>query len=259
MNRKGKDMKTLEGKCAIVTGGAYGIGFAAAQRLASEGASVVISDIKGHEAAAQKLSDTGARVISITADVTKFDSVDQLVAQTMSNFGGIDILVNNAAISAELRPAPFEQASPEEWRRIYEVNVIGVFNMCKAVSPHIRSSKAGRIVNVTSGTAFKSTPGMLHYVASKGAIISMTRSLASEFSGDNVTVNAVSPGFTMTESVQNSPQMLSTFADAALKTRLLKRHAVAADVASVIYFLAGEDARFVTGQIIAADGGSVFH
>ena len=100
---------------------------------------------------------------------------------------------------------------------------------------------------------------MLHYIASKGAIISMTRSLASEFSADQITVNAVSPGFTLTESVEAQPELLTTFADAAIKTRLLKRHAVATDVANVIYFLASDDSGFVTGQLIAADGGSVFH
>jgi NAD(P)-dependent dehydrogenase (short-subunit alcohol dehydrogenase family) len=252
-------MGHLTGRCAIITGAANGIGFAAAERLAVEGARVVIADIKGHELAAEKLSGKGLDAVAIRADVTNVDSVSALVREIMTRYGRIDILVNNAAISAELRPAPFEQSSPEEWRRIYEVNVIGVFNMCKAVSPHMRAARTGRIVNVSSGTAFKGTPGMLHYIASKGAIISMTRSLASEFSADQITVNAVSPGFTVTESVQAAPELLKTFSDAAIKTRLLKRQAVATDVANVIYFLASDDSGFVTGQLIAADGGSVFH
>lgn len=252
-------MGHLTGRCAIITGAAYGIGFAAAERLAHEGARVVIADIRGHGAAAERLSAKGLDAVAIETDVTDLDSVSALVRAVMARHGRIDILVNNAAISAELRPAPFEQSSPEEWRRIYEVNVIGVFNMCKAISPHIRAAKAGRIINVSSGTAFKGTPGMLHYIASKGAIISMTRSLASEFSADQVTVNAVSPGFTITESVQAAPELLQTFSDTAIKTRLLKRQAVAADISNVIYFLASDDSAFVTGQLIAADGGSVFH
>ncbi len=252
-------MGHLTGRCAIITGAAYGIGFAAAERLAMEGARVVIADIKGHEAAAERLSGKGLNAIAMEADVTDVGSVSTLIREVVAQYGRIDILVNNAAISAELRPAPFEQSSPEEWRRIYEVNVIGVFNMCKAVSPHMRAAKTGRIVNVSSGTALKGTPGMLHYIASKGAIISMTRSLASEFSADQITVNAVSPGFTVTESVQAAPELLKTFSDAAIKTRLLKRQAVATDVANVIYFLASDDSAFVTGQLIAADGGSVFH
>ena len=252
-------MGRLTGRCAIVTGAAYGIGFAAAERLATEGARVVIADIKGGQAAAERLSGKGLDAVAIDTDVTDANSVSALIRDVMARHGRIDILVNNAAISAELRPAPFEQSSPEEWRRILEVNVIGVFNMCKAVSPHMRAAKSGRIINVSSGTAFKGTPGMLHYIASKGAIISMTRSLASEFSGDQITVNAVAPGFTLTESVEAAPDILKTFSEAAIKTRLLKRNAVAADVANVIYFLASDDSGFVTGQLIAADGGSVFH
>jgi NAD(P)-dependent dehydrogenase (short-subunit alcohol dehydrogenase family) len=252
-------MKRLEGRCAIVTGAAYGIGFAAADRFAREGATVIVVDIKGHDAAAEKILQSGGKAASIAADVTNVGSVNKLISDVMSRYGRIDILVNNAAISNELRPAPFEQSTPEEWRRIYEVNVIGVFNMCKAVSPHMRAAKSGRIINVTSGTAFKGSPGMLHYIASKGAIISMTRSLANEFSADNVVVNAVSPGFTLTESVNASPELQTAFSEAAIRTRFLKREAVATDVSNVIYFLASDDSRFVTGQIIAADGGSVLH
>jgi NAD(P)-dependent dehydrogenase (short-subunit alcohol dehydrogenase family) len=136
-------MGHLTGRCAIVTGAAYGIGFAAAERLAMEGARVVIADIKGHEAAAERLSVKGLDAIAIKTDVTDLNSVSALIRAIIARHARIDILVNNAAISAELRPAPFEQSSPEEWRRIYEVNVIGVFNMCKAVSPHIRRRKRG--------------------------------------------------------------------------------------------------------------------
>ena len=248
----------LDGKCAIVTGAAYGIGFAAAKRFAEAGASVVIADIKGHEAAAEQLQAQGATVLALRTDVTDDESVDNLVNAVIARFGRIDILVNNAAISADLKPGPFERASVADWLRIYDVNVVGVFRMCRAVSPYMRAARSGRIINITSGTAFKGVPGLLHYVASKGAIISMTRSLANEFGADGVLVNAVSPGMTLTESVESSPDILKMF-DAAISTRAVKRHAVADDVASVIFFLAGPDSGFVTGQVIAADGGSVFH
>jgi len=252
-------MSRLKGRCAIVTGAAYGIGFAAAERFAREGAAVVLTDIKGHEASARKLRDAGFEAVAVTADVTDPDSVKALVEQTMRRYGRIDILVNNAAISAELKPAPFEQSTPEEWRRILEVNVVGVFNMCKAVSPHMRAAKSGHIINVASGTAFKGTAGMLHYIASKGAIVAMTRTLANEFAADNVVVNAVSPGFTITESVEQAGDRLGVYAAAAVQTRFLKRNAYASDVASVMYFLASDDSGFVTGQTITADGGSVMH
>lgn len=254
-----QDGQRLKGRTAIVTGGAYGIGFAAAERFAAEGARVVIADIKGHDAAADKLASRFRDVVAISADVTSDESVDRLVASTLEQFGTIDILVNNAAISAELQPCPFEQQSVEDWRRIYEVNVIGVFRTCRAVSPHMRARKSGRIINVASGTAFKGAPGMLHYIASKGAIISMTRSLATEFGVDNVLVNAVSPGFTLTESVLNSPGVHEFFAPQAVNNRAIKRDAVATDVANVIYLLASDDAGFITGQTLTADGGSVFH
>lgn len=252
-------MGVLDGKCAIVTGAAYGIGFAAARRFAEAGASVVIADIKGHEEAAERLHAQGSTAVAIRADVTDDASVEDLAKQVMERFGRIDILVNNAAISAELKPAPFEQSTAAEWFRIYDVNVVGVFRMCRAVSPHMRAAGSGRIINITSGTAFKGAPGMMHYVASKGAIISMTRSLATEFGGDGILVNAVSPGMTITESVQASPELSKMFSERAIATRTIKRDAKPDDVANVIFFLAGPDSGFVTGQVIAADGGSVFH
>jgi NAD(P)-dependent dehydrogenase (short-subunit alcohol dehydrogenase family) len=249
----------LKGRTAIVTGAAYGIGFAAAERFAAEGANVVLADIKGHEAAAARLAERSSGVLAVAADVTSDAQVDSLVQSTLELFGRIDILVNNAAISAELRPGPFEEQSAEDWRRIYEVNVIGVWRMCRAVSPHMRRQKWGRIVNIASGTAFKGAPGMLHYIASKGAIISMTRSLATEFGGDNVLVNAVSPGFTLTESVVASAGVAAYFGPQAVAGRTIKRDAVATDVANAIYFFASADAAFITGQTLTADGGSVFH
>lgn len=251
--------KRLEGRTAIITGAAYGIGYAAAERFAAEGANVVLADIKGHEEAARRLSGISPQVKAITIDVRDDDSVAAGVAQTMEQFGSVDILVNNAAISAELHPGPFEEQSVEDWRRIYEVNVIGTFRMCRAVSPHMRRAKWGRIINIASGTAFKGAPGMLHYIASKGAILSMTRSLATEFGDDNVLVNVVSPGLTMTESVEAAGHVTGYFEKGVMAARILKRPALAADVANAIYYFASADSSFVTGQTITADGGSVFH
>jgi NAD(P)-dependent dehydrogenase (short-subunit alcohol dehydrogenase family) len=123
----------------------------------------------------------------------------------------------------------------------------------------MRARKWGRIINIASGTAFKGVPGLLHYVASKGAIISMTRTLATEMGSDNVLVNCVSPGFTLTESVRGSKDVSASYGSQAVATRIIKRDAVAVDVANVIYFFATEEASFITGQTVAADGGSVFH
>jgi NAD(P)-dependent dehydrogenase (short-subunit alcohol dehydrogenase family) len=248
----------LKRQTAIVTGAATGIGFATAKRLAEEGACVIIADIKGHEAAAERLRGFGLDAIAATADVSRDDSVAELVRHVMEHRGRIDIVVNNAAMASVLKPGPFEQKSAEDWLRVYDVNVVGIFRMCRAVSPHMRAAGAGRIINLSSGTAFKGTPGLMQYVASKGAIISMTRALASEFASDNILVNAVAPGFTLSESAAASPE-LRPYSDAAIATRLIKRDAFPIDIASVIFFLASPDAGFITGQVIAVDGGSVFH
>jgi NAD(P)-dependent dehydrogenase (short-subunit alcohol dehydrogenase family) len=252
-------MGRLQGKVAIITGAAYGIGLAAAERFAKEGASVMITDVKGHEEAAAKLAVAGLDVTPFLMDVTDDKSVDAGIAEAIGKYGRIDILVNNAAISAGLKPAPFEQADPAEWQRVWDVNVLGVFRTCRAVSPHMRAAQSGKIINVASGTAFKGHAGLLHYVASKGAVITMTRSLANEFGKDNIQVNCVSPGFTLTESVQAVPDVMTTYSVAAVTSRFIKRDAYALDVANVMYFLASDDSNFVTGQTIAADGGSVMH
>jgi len=250
---------SLEGKVAIVTGGSRGIGFATAARLAKEGAVTIISDLKGHESSAEMLRDQGYNVHAITADVSSDESVSSLVAEVVSRFGGVHILVNNAAVASELKPAPFETHDAELWKRVYDVNVIGTFRMCRAVSPHMRAQKWGRIINVTSGTAFKGVPGMMHYIASKGAIISMTRSLATELGSDNIVCNAIAPGFTVTEGAREAQQINEIFAEMAIKTRAIKREEVSEDVANAIYFLASADSAFVTGQTLVVDGGSVFN
>ena len=249
----------LKNKVAIVTGAAYGIGFATAKRFVDEGATVVLADIKNLDEAASKLSGGPGSATAAHLDVTSDASVNELVERTVARYGSVHILVNNAAISAELRPGRFEEQSAGTWNRVFEVNVVGPFRTCRAVSRHMRAQKWGRIVNVTSGTAFKGSPGMLHYVASKGAVISMTRALANEFGSDNVLVNAVSPGLTMTESIRQAGENLAVFGPTAIATRAIKREAEPIDVAKAIYFLVSSDADFVTGQILAADGGSVYH
>lgn len=259
MAHRNSHLRSLKAQCAIVTGAAGTLGFATAQRLAEAGAIVVLADLHGQAEAAAKLAQLGHIVAACEVDVTDQASVDALVATVTERFGRIDILVNGAGIASALKPTPFEAIPADQWRRLYDVNVLGAVHMCAAVSPHMRRAKAGRIINLTSGVAFKGPPGLLHYVATKGAMISVTRSLASEFAPDNVLVNAVSPGFTPTESMASSPEMIERFSAAAIATRLIKREAHPADVANVICFLAGPDAGFVTGQILVADGGSVFH
>jgi NAD(P)-dependent dehydrogenase (short-subunit alcohol dehydrogenase family) len=249
----------LKDRVAIVTGGSTGIGLAIARRLAEEGAAVVIADVKGAGEAAASLSGGTRNVASAEADVSSEASVASLVSNTFDRLGRIDILVNNAAVSATLALTPFEKLTVAEWRHVLDVNTIGTFLCCRAVAPHMRAQKSGRIVNIASGTAFKGAPFLLHYVASKGAIISMTRSLARELGSDNVTVNAVSPGYTLSEGNLGNPDFLTAHRQAAIAGRALPRDAYPEDLVGAVAFLASDDAAFMSGQILAVDGGSVMH
>jgi NAD(P)-dependent dehydrogenase (short-subunit alcohol dehydrogenase family) len=249
----------LKDRVAIVTGGATGIGLAIVRRLADEGASVVIADIKDAKEAADGLAGSPQPVMAIEADVSSEDSVARMVERTIDRLGRIDILVNNAAVSASLALKPFEELTVAEWRRVLDVNAIGVFLCCRAVASHMRARKSGRIVNITSGTAFKGAPFLLHYVASKGAVMSMTRSLARELGTDNITVNAVSPGYTLSEGNLANADFLAAHRQAAIAGRVLQRDAYPEDLVGAVAFLASDDAAFMSGQILAVDGGSVFH
>ncbi len=182
-----------------------------------------------------------------------------MVAETHAAFGRVDILINNAAIAADMAMTPFEDIQPSSFLRMMAVNALGPFLCCQAVSPIMRAQKYGRIVNMTSGTAFRGAPFISHYVASKGAVMTMTRSLAHELGDDNITVNAVSPGYTLTDSNLANTEYLKKTRPHVLQLRALKRDAYPDDVTGAVLFLASDDAKFVTGQILAADGGAVYH
>lgn len=252
-------MNKLEGKTAIVTGAQTGIGLAIAQRLTNEGAAVVFADMVDAQSVAAQLRETGARTLAVLTDVADEDSVKNMVERTLSEYGRIDILVNNAAIAAKIQLRPFEDITVAEWRRMQDVNAMGPFLCTRAVAPHMRAQKNGRIVNITSGTAFKGAPFMLDYVVSKGALMTMTRALAKELGPDFVTVNAVSPGYTLSEGNLSNAAFLSTYRDAAIATRALPRDAWPGDIVGAVAFLASDDAAFISGQILAVDGGSVYH
>jgi NAD(P)-dependent dehydrogenase (short-subunit alcohol dehydrogenase family) len=245
----------LEGKVALVTGAAQGIGHAIADGLAAAGAQIAIADLRGADEAAAAF--TGG--VGVTGDVSKEDDVKRLVGEVVDRCGGIDILVNNAGLYASLEMRPFEQIPLEEWRRVMDVNVASMFLMCREVVPEMRGRGGGKIVNISSGTPFRGVPFLLHYVTSKGAIVTLTRALAKELGKDNVLVNCVAPGFTMSAGVEAHPEVIEKLRDVSVAARTLQRDQVPEDVVGAVVFLCGPGSDFVTGQTMVIDGGQYFN
>lgn len=248
-------MSALQGKVAIVTGGAQGIGRAIADELAADGARIVIVDLKGAEAAAADFPDG----VGLTVDVASEDDVARMAGETVERCGSIDILINNAGLYASLAMRAFDQIPVDEWRQVMDVNVLSMFLTCRAVVPQMREHGGGRIVNISSGTPFRGVPFVLHYVTSKGAIVALTRALAKELGGDEILVNCVAPGFTMSDGVNQHPEVVEALRDVSVGSRTLKRDQVPEDVVGAVAFLCGPGATFITGQTMVIDGGQYFH
>jgi NAD(P)-dependent dehydrogenase (short-subunit alcohol dehydrogenase family) len=248
-------MGSLDGKVAVVTGAAQGIGRAIAEGLAAEGARIVVADLRGAEEAALSFDDG----VGLTVDVAAEDDVQNLVDETLERCGSLDILVNNAGLYASLEMRPFEQIPLEEWRQVMDVNVASMFLTCRAAVPAMRSRGGGKIVNISSGTPFRGVPFLLHYVTSKGAIVAFTRALAKELGKDNVLVNCVAPGFTMSAGVEAHPEVIEALREVSVKARTLQRDQLPGDVVGAVVYLCGPGSDFVTGQTIVIDGGQTFH
>ncbi len=252
----------MAGSVAVVTGGASGIGRAISAELRRAGAIVVVADNRAAAEAAGALNagEPGLpEAIGVEVDVSSEDEVAAMADHVTGRLGGVDVLVNNAALFAETTGGPFESIPLEEWHRVLEVNVIGIALCARAVVGSMRSRGGGAILNLASGTVFKGVPGRLHYIASKGAVVALTRSLARELGPDNIRVNALAPGFTLSDGVlAHEDSFAASMADAP-HGRSLPRAQHPADVAGAARFLCGQGAAFVTGQTLVVDGGSAFH
>jgi NAD(P)-dependent dehydrogenase (short-subunit alcohol dehydrogenase family) len=247
----------LTNKVVVITGGAKGIGFAYAQRFIAEGARVVMADIADPLDAAEKLGPA-ERVLGVPTDVSDMRSVRTMVKETLRQFGRVDVLVNNAAVFATLKPQRFDEIAEAEWDRVMAVNVKGIWNCVRAVVPAMRAQGGGRIVNVASAIVAKGTAFLLHYVTSKGAVVAMTRALARELGPDGITVNAVAPGLILSDTVQDNPDITNFQSAAIMQARSLRRDAFPEDIEGTVVFLASDDSAFMTGQTLVVDGGSVF-
>lgn len=247
------------GSVVIVTGGSQGIGLAVARDLATRGMRVVIADLVNAQRSARSLQDLGLAVCGYDVDVSDPDQVEALVAYSLEEYGAIDALVNNAGIYSSLVPTGFESLTAEDWRRVLDVNVLGLFLCCKAVMPAFRQAGQGSIVNISSGVAFKGNPLMAHYVASKGAVISLTRALATECGEHRVRVNSVAPGFTLSDGVKQNSNLIDGVKGPSLKGRVLSRDMTAEDLVGAVAFFVGNESAFITGQTLVVDGGAYFH
>jgi NAD(P)-dependent dehydrogenase (short-subunit alcohol dehydrogenase family) len=252
-------MARLEGKTAIVTGGAKGIGRHYSQALAAEGARVMIADIAdGKELAAEIAGRHGANSVhSVKFDVSDEKAVKSLVAQTLERFGQIDILVNNAAVYSTITPRSFAEFDTELWDRVMAVNVRGPFLMVKHVAPHMMERRSGKIINVASAAAYKGIPRMLPYVTSKGAMVSFTRALSRELGEYGIAVNNLAPGFILSDTGQENAAHVEEERVKVRNSRAFKRDAYPEDLLGALVFLASSDSDFITGQTIVVDGGSI--
>jgi len=252
-------MGRLDGRAIIVTGAAQGIGAAYAKAMADEGAKLCLCDLTAPETTAAVIKQAGGTAIAMACDVTDPAAVAGMVKATDAAFGGVHVLVNNAAMFGNLHRKKLEQIDSAEWDKVMAVNVRGSFECIRAVTPVMRRQKYGKIINIASGTVFKGTPMLLHYVTSKGAVIALTRAVARECGDDGIRCNCIAPGLTMSEAVRGSDDWPEQIVAANNASRCLKREEEPQDLTGAVVFLASADSDFMTGQTMVVDGGSVMH
>jgi 3-oxoacyl-[acyl-carrier protein] reductase len=251
----------LKDKVVIVTGGGHGIGRAYCLGFGQAGSRVVVADIDepaADQVSAEVMQQNGAQALALHTDVADEKSTKEMAAAVMQHFGRVDVLINNAAIFATvpMNRGRIETIDPAEWDRLMAVNLKGLFFCCRAVLPSMRAQKSGKIINIASGTVFAGSPGRIHYVTSKMATIGFTRTLAREVGDDNININVLAPGNTLSE--ENPSQEVIRLRQSSAGLRALKRIQVPQDVVGAMLFLASSLSDFMTGQTVNVDGGISF-
>jgi 3-oxoacyl-[acyl-carrier protein] reductase len=249
----------LKDQVAIVTGAGQGIGRAFALALAAEGAKLVIAERNEAraQAVAEEIDAAGGEALALATDVASEPSTQAMAAATLERFGRIDVLVNNAAIFSTLKMRPFDEIPTQEWDELMAVNVRGVWLCCSAVAPAMRQQRRGKIINIASVVFDLGRANYLHYVASKGAVIGITRGIATELGDYGVNVNAISPSSIQTEIPRET--VTREGAQAFAQTQVIKRVQGPDDLLGTLIFLASSDSDFITGQTINVDGGLRYH
>jgi NAD(P)-dependent dehydrogenase (short-subunit alcohol dehydrogenase family) len=251
-------MGRLSGRSVIVTGAAQGIGAAYAKAIAAEGGNVTVSDIVAPDATVNAIREAGGQAVGVVCNIIDAEGVARMVGAAEEAFGGVQGLVNNAALFATLPKQPFEAISSADFDKVMTVNVRGTFECIKAVMPAMRRQGYGKIVNIASGSVFKGAPSMLAYVSSKGAVVAMTRSVAREVGGAGVRVNCLAPGLTMSEGVANNEAFIKR-ASSTVASRCIQRDQLPGDLTGSVVYLLSADSDFMSGQTIVVDGGAVMH
>ena len=251
----------LQNKVTMITGAGHGIGKAYAKRFAAEGAQVVIADIdeRAGQSVAAALGESGLSAWARTTDVRDYKSIEGLVHETVERFGRIDVLLNNAAIyvTEHLWKGPVEELALDEWDRVMEVNLKGVFLCCRAIIPVMKTQKNGKIINIASGTFFSGTGNMPHYTTSKGGVIALTRVMARQLGQWGINVNCMTPGSTMSEEVVTDE--VRRRRESSVRGRAFTRIELPEDITGTALFLASSDSDFMTGELLVVDGGGIMH
>ncbi len=251
----------LQNKVTLITGAGHGIGKAYAQRFAAEGAQVILADIdeRAGQSVAAAVRESGLSAWARTTDVRDYKSIEGLVHETLERFGRIDVLLNHAAIyvTEQLWKGPVEELALDEWDRVMEVNLKGVFLCCRAIIPVMKTQKSGKIINIASGTFFSGTGNMPHYTTSKGGVIALTRVMARQLGQWGINVNCMTPGSTMSEEVVTDE--VRRRRESSVRGRAFSRIELPEDITGTALFLASSDSDFMTGQLLVVEGGGIMH